>query len=264
MQSNGCFLYTIIILDIPKENGMNKKRLRVAKKSPMFEKKVVFGIRKFTVGVASVGIATAFLISGTGQLVQAEEVATPSTEITAPINTDQTSDVDAEAGEVLDAQVNTASVENVATSDTTATEASTLVAEASEAFDAQVNTASVENVATVAETATLSTPAEAPIEEGSIRLHFENVDETAPESQGLWTWGGVAEPSDGNQWPTDTVNFSSSQVDDYGHYVDIKKSETPGTIGYVVLKDGEKITESDQKVELLVPEQNGLFVNCSG
>ena len=267
---------------------MNKKRLRVAKKSPMFEKKVVFGIRKFTVGVASVGIATAFLISGTGQLVQAEEVATPSTEITAPINTDQTSDVDAtasvagselveevvtsdttateastlvaEAGEVLDAQVNTASVENVATSDTTATEASTLVAEASEAFDAQVNTASVENVATVAETATLSTPAEAPIEEGSIRLHFENVDETAPESQGLWTWGGVETPSDGNKWPTDTVNFSSSQVDDYGHYVDIKKSETPGTIGYVVLKDGEKITESDQKVELLVPEQNEAWV----
>ncbi|WP_312248857.1 pullulanase [Streptococcus parasuis] len=267
---------------------MNKKRLRVAKKSPMFEKKVIFGIRKFTVGVASVGIATAFLISGTGQLVQAEEVATPSTEITAPINTDQTSDVDAtasvagselveevvtsdttateastlvaEAGEVFDAQVNTASVEEVVTSDTTAAEASTLVAEASEAFDAQVNTASVENVATVAETATLSTPAEAPIEEGSIRLHFENVDETAPESQGLWTWGGVETPSDGNKWPTDTVNFSSSQVDDYGHYVDIKKSETPGTIGYVVLKDREKITESDQKVELLVPEQNEAWV----
>ena len=75
-----------IILDIPKENGMNKKRLRVAKKSPMFEKKVIFGIRKFTVGVASVGIATAFLISGTGQLVQAEEVATPSTEIRLFVN----------------------------------------------------------------------------------------------------------------------------------------------------------------------------------
>ena len=234
---------------------MNKKRLRVAKKSPMFEKKVIFGIRKFTVGVASVGIATAFLISGTGQLVQAEEVATPSTEITAPVNTDQTSDVDATAS-VAGSEL----VEEVVTSDTTATEASTLVAEAGEVFDAQVNTASVENVATVAETATLSTPAEAPIEAGSIRLHFENVDETAPESQGLWTWGGVETPSDGNKWPTDTVNFSSSQVDDYGHYVDIKKSETPGTIGYVVLKDGEKITESDQKVELLVPEQNEAWV----
>ncbi len=247
---------------------MNKKRLRVAKKSPMFEKKVIFGIRKFTVGVASVGIATAFLISGTGQLVQAEEVATPSTEITAPVNTDQTSDVDATAS-VAGSEL----VEEVVTSDTTATEASTLVAEAGEAFDAQVNTASVENVATVAETATLTTPAEAPIEtatlttpaeapieEGSIRLHFENVDETAPESQGLWTWGGVETPSDGNKWPTDTVNFSSSQVDDYGHYVDIKKSETPGTIGYVVLKDGKKITESDQKVELLVPEQNEAWI----
>ena len=43
MQSNSCFLYTIIILDIPKENGMNKKRLRVAKKSPMFEKRLFLG-----------------------------------------------------------------------------------------------------------------------------------------------------------------------------------------------------------------------------
>ena len=128
---------------------MNKKRLRVAKKSPMFEKKVVFGIRKFTVGVASVGIATAFLISGTGQLVQAEEVATPSTEITAPINTDQTSDVDATAS-VAGSEL----VEEVVTSDTTATEASTLVAEAGEVLDAQVNTASVENVATSDTTAT--------------------------------------------------------------------------------------------------------------
>lgn len=92
-----------------------------------------------------------------------------------------------------------------------------------------------------------------------IRLHFENVDETAPESQGLWTWGGVAEPSDGNQWPTDTANFSSSQVDDYGHYVDIKnlRHHNDWLSGP---QEWGKITESDQKVELLVPEQNEAWI----
>ncbi len=95
-----------------------------------------------------------------------------------------------------------------------AVEATTTAIEATDSMVAEATA--------VTETADATAPEEAPIEEGSIRLHFENVDETAPESQGLWTWGGVAEPSDGNQWPTDTANFSSSQVDDYGHYVDIK------------------------------------------
>lgn len=110
-----------------------------------------------------------------------------------------------------------------------------------------------------ARTADLS-KAETPIEEGSIRLHFENVDAADAEKTGLWTWGGVETPSNGDKWPNDTTNFSSDQVDDYGHYVDIKKSETPGSIGYLVLKDGEKVTESDQKIELLVPEQNEAWI----
>ena len=105
----------------------------------------------------------------------------------------------------------------------------------------------------------MSTPAEAPIEEGSIRLHFENVDETAPESQGLWTWGGVETPSDGNKWPTDTVNFSSSQVDDYGHYVDIKNPRHQAQSVMWSLKMG-KNNRIGPKVELLVPEQNEVWV----
>ncbi|MFX3997902.1 pullulanase-associated domain-containing protein, partial [Streptococcus suis] len=62
------------------------------------------------------------------------------------------------------------------------------------------------------------------------------------------------------QWTTYTANFSSSQLDDYCHYVDIKKSDTPVTIGYLVLKNVEKITESDQKVELLGPEKNEAWI----
>ncbi len=118
-----------------------------------------------------------------------------------------------------------------------AVEATTTAIEATDSMVAEATA--------VTETADATASEEAPIEEG-IRLHFENVDETAPESQGLWTWGGVAEPSDGNQWPTDTANFSSSQVDDYGHYVDIKnlRHRNDWLSGP---QEWGKITESDQK-----------------
>ena len=53
---------------------MKKKSIREMKSSGMFEKKQFFSIRKFNIGVASVGIATAFLMSGTGHMVHAEEV----------------------------------------------------------------------------------------------------------------------------------------------------------------------------------------------
>ncbi|WP_449459029.1 pullulanase [Streptococcus suis] len=204
---------------------MKKKSVQNMKRTGMLEKKQIFGIRKLNVGVASVGIAAALFLSGAGQLVQAEEVVLPA-------STSSTTLSEQDGGAV---------------------EATTTAIEATDSMVAEATAVTAKADATASE--------EAPIEEGSIRLHFENVDETAPESQGLWTWGGVAEPSDGNQWPTDTANFSSSQVDDYGHYVDIKKSETPGTIGYLVLKNGEKITESDQKVELLVPEQNEAWIS---
>lgn len=92
---------------------------------------------------------------------------------------------------------------------TTYTEASTLVAEASEAFDAQVNTASVENVATVVKTATSSTRVK-PIEEGSIRLHLLKCRRNSTRKSRFVDLGRVAEPSDGSQWPTDTVNFRES------------------------------------------------------
>ncbi|HFI0213162.1 TPA: pullulanase [Streptococcus suis] len=214
---------------------MKKKSIREMKSRGMFEKKQFFSIRKFNVGVASVGIATAFLMSGVGQTVHAEEAAAPA-EATITSISEQSG--------------------GASTSETVSTVTNTNPTGVSETVD----NASAEPLATTETPVAERAAAETPIEEGSIRLHFENVDETAPESQGLWTWGGVETPSDGNKWPTDTVNFSSSQVDDYGHYVDIKKSETPGTIGYLVLKDGEKITESDQKVELLVPEQNEAWV----
>ncbi|MGT2755856.1 pullulanase [Streptococcus ovuberis] len=183
------------------------------------ERRPVFGIRKLSVGVASVGIAVALFLSGIGQVVEANEV-------TPVVETSQ-----------------------LAPDITTSTEEMEIAASAAESLD-------VENSALQSPTAV----AEAPIAEGAIRLHFENVESAEPEHQGLWTWGGVETPSNGDKWPTDTVNFSKQQMDAYGHYVDIKKSEIPATIGYLMLKDGEKLTESDQKIELLTPEQNEAWV----
>ncbi len=119
-------------------------------------------------------------------------------------------------------------------------------------LDAQVDTASVENVATVAENSYIVHPEhKCQLKKVVFCLHFENVVETATRKARFVDLGGVETPSDGNKWPTDTVNFSVAKWMTTAIMSDIKKSETPGTIGYVVLKDGEKITESDQKVELL-------------
>lgn len=203
---------------------MKKKFVHDMKRTRTVEKKQIFGIRKLNVGVASVGIAAALFLSGVGQVVQAEEVSGSAD--TAPV--------------ILSEQ--TGSAEAVSPLPNAEAVAATNEAPAAES------------------TSNATAATEAPIEDGSIRLHFETVDNTAPESQGLWTWGGVEDPSNGSQWPHDTVNFSADQVDDYGHYVDIKKSETPGAIGYLLLKDGKKVTEDDQKIELLVPEQNEAWI----
>ncbi len=211
---------------------MKKKFVHDMKRTRTVEKKQIFGIRKLNVGVASVGIAAALFLSGVGHVVQAEEVSGSAD--TAPV--------------ILSEQTGSA-------------EAVSPLPNAEAVAATNEVPAATTNEAPAAESTSNATAAtEAPIEDGSIRLHFETVDNTAPESQGLWTWGGVEDPSNGSQWPHDTVNFSADQVDDYGHYVDIKKSETPGAIGYLLLKDGKKVTENDQKIELLVPEQNEAWI----
>lgn len=99
------------------------------------------------------------------------------------------------------------------------------------------------------------------IEEGSVRLHFENIDPNNPESYGLWIWGGVETPSEkvGN-WPDGATKFSNDKKDDYGYYIDIKKSSSPADINYLLLRDGQKVTEQDQSIRLMFPEQNEVWI----
>ena len=46
------------------------------------------------------------------------------------------------------------------------------------------------------------------IAEDTIRVHFQEVTDDDFSQYSLWTWGAVAEPSDGNNWPAAATAFS--------------------------------------------------------
>lgn len=50
-----------------------------------------------------------------------------------------------------------------------------------------------------------------PIAEDTIRMHFQAVTDDNYTQYDLWTWGAVAEPSDGNNWPAAATPFSANQ-----------------------------------------------------
>ncbi|WP_161980961.1 pullulanase [Streptococcus sp. S784/96/1] len=232
------------------------------------EKRVVFSIRRLKVGVASVTIASALFLGTTvgNRTVSAdvlvedtETVIVPKKEIPVTIDTKTSNQTGNETlqpitSETVDEQVSP--VEASATSIeepvavTTPEELEAVPAKTSETVSATpLNTASE----TDQEKAT-------PIEKQRIRLHFEGLEEDNISSYGLWMWGAVAEPSDGNKWPTDVKPFVESQKDDFGYYIDVKQSESLGKIGYLLLKNGEKVGEDDRELIPLTPEMNEVWI----
>lgn len=107
------------------------------------------------------------------------------------------------------------------------------------------------------ETAENTTPA---IAEDTIRVHFQEVTDDNFSQYSLWTWGAVAEPSDGNNWPAAATAFSENQKDDFGYYIDVKQTASHGEIGYLLLKNGEKISDSDQNITPLSQDVNEVWV----
>ncbi|WP_277291213.1 pullulanase [Streptococcus orisratti] len=258
------------------------------------EKKEIFSIRKFKVGVASVAIAASFFALGQpNSLVRADEAAVQSeqvvtaqsdtgsttqvTDLTASPETSQATTttvtdevaVATETGSsspaetpalAADSQTENQSITADATPATTTPISEEQPSESASASVEKSTTDSTENVATVSPATTTEETAPVPIEEGNIRLHFAGLDDSAIDHYGLWTWGGVATPSDGNKWPTDAQPFVASQKDDYGYYIDVKQSENPASIGYLLLKDGEKVAEGDQKIEIVAPQMNEAWI----
>ncbi|SHM53339.1 pullulanase [Gracilibacillus kekensis] len=88
-------------------------------------------------------------------------------------------------------------------------------------------------------------------EEEVVRVHFQT-DDASYEPWGLWTWGDVATPSNGENWPMDAHPFSDQIVGKYGAYVDIPLNADPGTIGFLLV---ERVEENiDQSGDLTFDE----------
>lgn len=107
------------------------------------------------------------------------------------------------------------------------------------------------------ETAENTVPA---IAEDTIRVHFQEVTDDDFSQYSLWTWGAVAEPSDGNNWPAAATAFSENQKNDFGYYIDVKQTVSHGEIDYLLLKNGEKISDSDQNITPLSQDVNEVWV----
>ncbi|MCO4619451.1 peptidoglycan linked protein(LPXTGmotif), pullulanase [Streptococcus infantarius subsp. infantarius] len=99
-----------------------------------------------------------------------------------------------------------------------------------------------------------------PIAEDTIRVHFQAVTDDNYTQYGLWTWGAIAEPSDGNNWPAAATPFSANQKDDFGYYIDVRQAASHGDIGYLLLKNGEKTSDSDQSIKPLSKDVNEVWV----
>lgn len=93
------------------------------------------------------------------------------------------------------------------------------------------------------------------IKKGYVRIHFEDVK----GGTGLWLWGGVLNPTE--NWPKGQLKFNNLNKDSFGIYVDVQKSPKLSDICYLILKDGEKVTENDQIIKLPTEDVNEVFID---
>ncbi|MDG3142609.1 pullulanase [Streptococcus suis] len=220
------------------------------KRSIFSDRRQFFGIRKLKVGVASVLLASALMLGGASvEQVLAQEATSEAAEVLVteqPAGEEQAVEEAPLVSEGRKGSASDAVARPVVIDDTSSS---------TESVDAAETPSIVEAAASVDQV-----PDEkAPIAEQTIRVHFEEVTEDA-EQYGLWTWGAVENPSDGSKWPSDAQPFSNNQKDEFGHYIDVKQAESKGDIGYLLLKNGEKVAEGDQKIQPISPEVNEVWV----
>lgn len=253
------------------------------------EKREIFSIRRLKVGVASVTIASAFFLGTSlgNTNVSADTVTDSPNEVVLASNSVEEQDAPKQETSPIvsqesqpDQPVSQAPTAEIAVANSTDGVALAESLSVPEATSAQIAVGEqVEEPSKLAESVQpLASPESAPVNsleatpvaaelpadrviaDQHIRLHFEGLEDEKISSYGLWTWGAVAEPSDGNQWPNDVEPFVAEQKDDFGYYIDVKQSETPGKIGYLLLKDGEKVAEGDQEIAPLAAEMNEAWI----
>ena len=255
------------------------------------EKREYFGIRKLKVGVASVAIATALFWGAGLTSVSADQItaqAATSEVVSETSSPDDSSEALLESEKAVDVNqtietVNASDVVDNSESQSTEPESPVVEETEPESQPQEVisQTQEVQGTAATAEIADVKTVTSAensnqvnllkssqpdnqvsnpPIAEDTIRVHFQEVTDGNYTQYGLWTWGAVAEPSDGNNWPAAATPFSANQKDDFGYYIDVRQAASHGDIGYLLLKNGEKTSDSDQSIKTLSKDVNEVWV----
>ncbi|MBF6978085.1 pullulanase [Aerococcaceae bacterium zg-BR22] len=102
-----------------------------------------------------------------------------------------------------------------------------------------------------------------PVAEGYVRMHFKKLPDQAQDTLGLWVWGDVEKPSDKNgAWPTGATSFAEAGKDDYGYYLDVKKSaQNAQKINYLINNNkGDNIT-GDKTFDLISPDMKEVWLD---
>ncbi|MGT2867065.1 pullulanase [Streptococcus fryi] len=189
---------------------------------PSADKRQVFGIRKLSVGVASVGLASLFVL-GQIQEVHADELSLAETDTTV--------------GRVVEPVEETA-----------------VLTEGELSEETEVNPIPTRLVSDVA--------TDDQVADGSLRLHFKALPEEPLDSLGLWTWEDVETPSSTlGAWPNAATNFATAKQDDYGYYLDVKMKDKPQKLGFLINNTAGQNITGDQFVEFISPKMNHVWLD---
>ncbi|MBS4456109.1 pullulanase [Tuanshanicoccus lijuaniae] len=245
--------------------GKNNSDWKRRKQAQKIEK---YGIRRFKVGVASVVIGAGLFLAGPA--IEAQEV-----ESNPAVDT-------AESSQAVDDEALSATKDEIEDENKTVPADVSTEEDKSEVSDStpeipsdddavkeiqENNTVTPEKmVAPPDANAEAKETKEEPIAEGYMRLHFKKLPEGKEINKlGLWTWGGVEKEL--KDWPNEAHRFSEAKKDDYGYYLDVKQSQTPGEIGYLLVDTtgtddaSTKITPTDQTVKLLDKSMNEAWID---
>ncbi|TCD46706.1 pullulanase [Streptococcus sp. X16XC17] len=260
----------------------------------LFDKQFKYGIKKPSVGVASVVIGAFFAVNGGMVLAEAPTTGTQLTENSQLAPEKVVTEADASlshqenssAGSTEPSMQTSASTPSKSTSSTEekvivepASKTDTAVAETvekqvpaelnalngavapvEERADSQSVEVAAQPVTAIAEV-TADTAEEDKNQDGYVRIHLESIDESNKADRSLWLWGGVADES--QNWPTGALSLKDAKKSSYGYYIDVKKKDNAAEIGYLVLSgtNGTKVTPDNQKISLLHKDMNEVFIN---
>ena len=260
-------------------------------RSTQVQRQERYGIKKLSVGVASVLVATTlYFLPGSAQVLaasQAQEAAPSSQLAPAPSSDGGDQATPAPAGQADAAQADSAKPADQAASagqadsnkpaDASQAATGTQASEAAKPADSASPADSTKQNDSANPTDTTkpaanpesganptATPVAAPqvapanqapeIPAGHFRMHFAKLPSDNISEIGAWVWGsGVKAPSD--NWPTGAMRFSEDKKTAYGYYLDVPVTPQATAINYLLnnVNDGSKKFTEDLSLAINKP-----------